>query len=75
MLATVLVGRPRLTALNADFAPEAVVCGLARSSTVASVEAANHGVCQASRVALDAPCAVPTFSEVLTRIQWRCDEH
>jgi hypothetical protein len=37
MLATVLVGRPRLTALNADFAPEAVVCGLARSSTVASV--------------------------------------
>ena len=37
MLATVLVGRPRLTALNADFAPEAVACGLARSSTVASV--------------------------------------
>jgi hypothetical protein len=29
----------------------------------------------ASRVAVDAPCAVPTFSEVLTRIQWRCDEH
>ncbi len=37
MLATVLVGRARLTALNADFAPEAVACGLARSSTVASV--------------------------------------
>ena len=37
MLATVLVGRPRLTALNAEFAPEAVVCGLARSSSVASV--------------------------------------
>jgi len=26
-------------------------------------------------VAVDAPCAVPAFSEVLTRIQWRCDEH
>jgi hypothetical protein len=28
MLAAVLVGRPRLTALNADFAPEAVAYGL-----------------------------------------------
>jgi hypothetical protein len=35
---------------------------------------ANLG-CQASRMAVDAPCAVATFSEVLTRIQWRCDEH
>jgi hypothetical protein len=26
-------------------------------------------------VAVDAPCAVPTFSEGLTRIQWRRDEH
>ena len=25
--------------------------------------------------AVDAPCAVPTFSEVPTRIRWRCDEH
>jgi SAM-dependent methyltransferase len=63
---TVLVRRARLTALNDDFASEAVACG-SRAVGVSRPYRLRALGCQASRVAVGAPCAVPTFSEVLTR--------
>src|SRR4051794_38994502 len=55
MLATVLVGRTRLTALNADFAPSRCVRACAQFDCRVRI-GCEQWVCQASRVALDAPC-------------------
>jgi hypothetical protein len=63
-----------LTALNAEFAPEAVAYGLRavrvsrpeRPLTMGLSGFSGGGRC---------PVCGADVSEVLTRIQWRCDEH
>jgi hypothetical protein len=56
MLATVLVGRTRLTALNADFCPRSGCVRACAQFDCRVRIGCEQWVCQASRVALDAPC-------------------
>src|SRR6188472_3478107 len=68
MLATVLVGRPRLTALNADLPPKRLCPGLRAVRLSRPYRLRTMGLSGFSGGAR-CPVWVPTFSEVLTRIQ------